>query len=129
MRRNITIKTLLLLSLFVTGSAWAEWRKTGESNDAVFYIDPATIRKGGNLRKVWTMTNYTERQKSGILSTRQREEYDCKNERSRGLSQTQYAEANLGGQTINDLGEDSRGWRDIAPDTVGANILATVCAQ
>ena len=46
----------LLLSL-VAAPAWAEWVQVSETDHAFYYIDPATIRKDGNLRKFWTIAD------------------------------------------------------------------------
>ena len=45
---------LVALLMLATIPAWAEWLKV-EENDigTVFYLDPATIRKDGDLRRVW----------------------------------------------------------------------------
>jgi hypothetical protein len=59
----------------VTGAAWAEWLKVAENDSADYYIDPATIRKDGNLRKVWDMYNTKEPGKGGALSIRAKAEY------------------------------------------------------
>ena len=40
--------------LFVSGSAFAEWRLIAESAKGdMVYIDPATVRKDGNMRTYW----------------------------------------------------------------------------
>ena len=44
---------LALVLAAVSGAALAEWVKLDESDQVHSYIDPATIRKDGNLRRVW----------------------------------------------------------------------------
>ena len=52
-RKKAVVLSLMLLA---TSPAWAEWVKVYEtSNGDTFYIEPATIRKDGNLRKVWVL--------------------------------------------------------------------------
>lgn len=39
---------LLLVLLLITSAAWAEWAQVGETDHAVLYIKPASIRQDGN---------------------------------------------------------------------------------
>ena len=86
MQTSIIKKTLLLAVLLATSSAWAEWVQASEDSSAKTYIETETIRKDGNLVKVWQMTNLKQRHKDGELSRRRRVEYDCKQELFRSLS-------------------------------------------
>lgn len=128
MRRNITIKTLLLLSLFVTGSAWAEWIKIDSMEVSILYIDPATIRKEGSLRKVWTLFNLKQRATDGTMSIRSRQEFDCKDEKYRFLTMTKYTGPMTEGKMISN-GENPSDWFEIPPDTSAESFLKIVCAQ
>lgn len=129
MRRNITINTLLLLSLFVTGSAWAEWKVVDETEKAFFYIDPATIRKEGNLRKVWEITDLKTRETDVAMSKRARTEYDCKNERWRLLALSTYSESMVKGKELFNMRGGPTDWSDIPPRTAVETTLKIVCAQ
>lgn len=128
MQRSIILKTLLLLSIFVTGSGWADWVKVDETKAETFYIDPASIRKEGNLRKVWEVGDNKMREKNGTMSSRARTEYDCKNERFRTLAFSTHSESMAHGQIILQ-GKESTTWQDIPPQSVGDFILKRVCAQ
>ena len=129
MRRNITLKTLLLLSLFVTGSAWAEWKEISESDSATYYMDPSTIRKEGNLRKVWEIYDLKTREKDGTMSIRTRMEYDCKNERSRILASSEHSERMAKGTTTFTRSGEPTGWREIPPGSAIDFVLKIVCAK
>ncbi len=118
----------LLASLVLNGSAWAEWVKVDESDFSYRYIDPATIRKDGNLVRVWEIIDNKKRDEYGALSLRARAEYDCKQERFRALSVSQHSGPMAGG-TILTSSASSEQWKDIPPNTVGETVLKIVCAK
>jgi len=60
--------------------AFAAWRRTAESTNAVSYSDPSTIVRSGSMSRMWNMTDYNEQQSwSGytFLSSKAEAEYDC----------------------------------------------------
>ena len=69
---------LAALLLLATIPAWAEWVRLGETDTAIHYLDPATIRKDSNLRRVWELQDLKVRLPDGELSRRTLFEYDCK---------------------------------------------------
>lgn len=118
----------LLASLLLTGTAWAEWVRFGSDNDTNFYIDPATIRKDGDIRRVWELQNHKLRAEDGILSARFRSEYDCKQERYRILSFSTHSGPMASGATLESrIGSGQ--WRDIPPDSNSKDVLEKVCAK
>ena len=122
-------KLLIAMVLLATGSAWAEWVKVGENKDANFYIDPASIRKDGNLRRVWEIQDLKQRDKEGgVMSRRMRYEYDCKQERDRYLSFSTHSEPMAGGTTLVSGGEETK-WSDTPPDSAAEAIQKLVCAN
>ena len=121
-------KFLFVWILFATGSAWADWVPVGESAGNNFYIDPSTIRKDGDLRKVWGIQDLSKRDIDGEMSRRYREEYDCKGARKRFLSATTHSEPMAGGSTLVSNTEPSA-WIDIRPNTLGDDILKSVCTD
>jgi len=118
----------LLASLVLTGSALADWEKVAESDNFDRYIDPATIRKDGNLVKVWEITDYKKRDKDGHLSLRSRTEYDCKQERFRGLSISFHSGPMASSTTLSSW-EGPFTWREIPPGTVSEEVLKIICAK
>ena len=121
--------TLLAPLLLVTGSAWAEWVRVGSVDGAVFYIDPASIRKDGNLVKVWKIQDLKQRDKAGELSRRNRSEYDCKEERHRFLSLSTHSGPLASGTTLytNDFPGKPDTWKQIPPGSVVETVLKIVC--
>lgn len=117
-----------LLAL-VAAPAWAEWVKLGENDEMILYIDPGSIRKNGNLRKVWDIKDLKQRDEGGEMSTRTRNEYDCKEERRRTLSFSAHSEPMAGGETLSSKNYSDGEWRAIPPGSVSARILKIVCAS
>jgi len=120
---------LLALVMLIASPAWAEWVEvTRGSNENVFYIDPATIRKEGNRRKVWGITDLKKAGFSGELSRKYRKEFDCKEERVRILNISAYSKSMGAGDVLvidNGIGE----WQEIAPETVDETLLKRVCGK
>lgn len=90
--------------------------------------DPATIRKEGHIRKVWKIQDYMKRAQNGGMSSRSREEFDCKQERMRYLGLSEHSEPMAGGAVMGTAGED-KDWRDVPPGTPLETILKIVCAE
>jgi hypothetical protein len=122
------IKTLFLALLFVSGSAFAEWRFiTVNSNNDSVYIDPNTIRKDGNMRTYWWKAEYKKRGKAGEMSSRAKYEVDCKKEVNRLLAFASFAEPNLRGEIITSGDYPNDSFMAIAPETIDNTLMQIVC--
>jgi hypothetical protein len=119
---------LLLISVFTSSSSLAQWELYGEVTEAFLYIDFSTVRKDGNLRKVWVLQDLKQRQKEGALSLRARVEYDCKGERYRYLSATSHSSQMAQGNVINSQTGLSD-WIDVAPRTATEDSFKLVCSK
>lgn len=86
---RIVFVSLLILT---SASVWAEWLEFGEDDVAVLYRDPATIKKVGDIRSIWELQNLKQRDTRAVISRRGLFEYDCKLQRSRQLSVSNYSE-------------------------------------
>ena len=130
MQTSVIKKTLLLALMLGTCSAWAEWVSVKDSNNVKNYIDPATIRKDGNLRKVWQLQNLKQRDTDGAMSRRVRIEYDCNGERYRLLTASTHSEPMASGKGLitTDFGNRNP-WSQIPPGTASETVLKIVCAQ
>jgi hypothetical protein len=119
---------LLALALLVAGSARAEWEKLAEAGDTVFYLDPATIEAKGDLRRVWQLRDWKAPDDRGRRSARILREYDCREPRNRVLAATEFDGPKGTGKRLRSSGFAPAPWEAVAPDTVGALMLARVCA-
>ena len=122
-------KVLLTVLVVVTGSTWAAWVKVTDTNLGTVYIDSESLSKDGNLRKVWEVHNLTERGADGAMSRLSKHEYDCKEQRRRGLAVRFHPEPMAGGEPIAIAGADPNGWIEIPPQTIAQSIMKKVCAQ
>lgn len=129
MKATITKKALLLsLLLLVTGSAWAEWQKVAETDETIFYIDPTTIRKNGNMRLVWELRDFKRLRWDLASSFRVRLRYDCNDERVQVLSGTLHSASMADGFVLKEVKGDNS-WSDIRPENPLSAALAIVCAD
>ena len=119
---------LLLITVFTSSSSLAQWELYAEVTEAFLYMDLSSIRKDGNLRKVWVLQDLKQRQKEGGLSFRARMEYDCKEERFRYLSATLHSSQMAQGNLINSQTGVSN-WIDIAPRTAMEDSFKLVCSK
>ena len=123
----------VLLAVFSTG-AMAEWTYLATREDNAFdvYIDKTTIRKRGNVAKMWELRDFKAPQKEAsgsYLSSRMLEEYDCVEIRQRLLALTDFS-GNMGsGQIIFNHQYDNNKWADIAPDTVNMELWKAACKK
>jgi len=114
--------------LFVSGSAFAEWRFLVENaKDDMYYIDLETIRKDGNMRTFWSKTESKSRRKDGTISYREKLEIDCKKEGVRILAIATFAEPNLRGTLIFQGDFPNAPFDAIAPGTIDNTFMRLVC--
>ena len=59
------MKRLLLglMLLMTAGAASAEWTQSGDTDPFIHYVDRATIRRNGNLVKMWDLADFKTVQK------------------------------------------------------------------
>jgi hypothetical protein len=88
---------LFLIALLVlsSGPAYAEWKFLVTSSDgASVYVDLDTIRRKGNLVKLWLLWDSKkprEAEGKSYLSSRDQWQVDCEEERYRVLASTWYS--------------------------------------
>lgn len=120
------MKTKLLLVLLLTAStAWAEWAQVGETDHAILYIKPASIRQDGNLVTVSQLTDYRERQNTGGMSLQTTIEYDCQLGQYRFLSIRRHADPMGVGATL--LENYNGPWHNMSPDTASETLFLILC--
>lgn len=123
------MKYLPSLLMLIASTAWAGWEHVVQDEDgARFLIDYQTIRKDGNKVKFWQLVNYPKPVTLGevkYLSTRSRQEYDCKQEQKRVLTVTAFDNWNADGQAV--IKEETGKWQEIPPETVVWEIMKKVC--
>jgi len=123
------MRIALTLSLILAAApAWAEWVKVGRTDAAVHYVDPATVSKDGNLRRVWAMQDLAEASPEGVMSIRALQEYDCAHESFRFLSVAAHSRPMARGEVV--VEHDLRdAWNGRPPGTKASAIGKMVCER
>jgi hypothetical protein len=111
----------------VTASALADWSEAGRSEDFVYYVDLQTMKRTGNIRRVWTLLDSTA-PNAAFRSARVLEEYNCAEESSRVLQFQSYDGPKGSGQAKEGLAQTTP-WSFVAPDTIEGQMLKSVCSN
>ncbi len=122
---------LLLFSLMLSFNSYGEWTKTNEDIDgASFYIDFETVNKLDNGYVVFWMMADVDLNKDGYMSSKTYWQGDCNLSRMKALSLIQYKEPmGLGeSQSASESEVELAGWQYLPPDSIGLDILETVCS-
>jgi len=122
--------TLLLLS---SGSAYAEWVKVSDSDEAgkTVYVDPATIRRNSNLVKMWQFSDYKTVQTVGgirFLTAEEQWEFDCAEERSRVLALKEFS-GNKGSGTVVYTNSQEGKWAPVRPGSMDQTVWKIACGK
>jgi hypothetical protein len=119
---------LAVLFMLSVASASAGWDTVYVTKTAVHYVDPESIRKEGDFRKVLTLQDLKVQGKRGEHSMRALMEYDCKNKRVRPISATAHRGQMATGEILVTISTPSK-WISIAPESAFNTTLRHVCAQ
>jgi Surface-adhesin protein E len=128
------MKTLLILIvLLMSSSAKAGWINLGKgyNHDNTFtnYVDTTTIRKTGNIARMWDLMDFETTQKisnkgANILfrSSKTQSEYNCKKKQQRQLYMSLYTE-NLGKGEVVLTDNNHTKWEPIPTGSSAAEAL------
>jgi len=127
------MKRLLLITLLVlnSGPVYAEWVLTSGNDDAglTVYVDPDTIRRKGNLVKMWQLYDYKTIQTvagDSLLSIKRYNEYDCTEERTRMLAYTWFS-GNMGSGKVVYGTPDEQQWEPVIPRSINRTLWKVAC--
>ena len=128
------LTTVLFLS---SGPAYAAWVAV-EKNYLLpglqtLYVDPATIRREGNLVAVWQLVDFKWMQGSArgparFLSTKTHKQFDCAKQRLRLLAFTEYSR-NMGTGISADGLVDTGNWILVEPESINQALWEVVCGK
>jgi hypothetical protein len=121
---------LLPLLLVVCCSASAKWELLEKEDFPPLhrFIDLDNVVKSGQLRRVWTVINYSQ-EVAGTLSIRTYTELDCQERKSRVLQEEPFSQHWATGVPTRNFGEYPMPWKFPAPNTTGHNLLKLVCSK
>ena len=121
----------LMLGLTAT-AALAEWSPASDNDEFILYIDIATIRRNGNLVKMWELMDYKTMKKSVsgpfYLSSKIQSEYDCKGEGVRILAYSLFR-GKMGNGNVVVSDSDGGKWEPIRPGSVGETLWKIACGK
>lgn len=122
--------TLLTLS---SGPAYAEWVQVGATDYGTMtvYADSDSIRRKGQLVKMWSLYDFkTEQYVLGVafLSSKGQIEYDCAEERLRGLAVAEFS-GNMGKGTVVYTDSSEGKWNPVAPQGVVQALWTVACGK
>jgi len=117
---------VLAFLLLVSTPAAAEWVRYGEYDRGVVYYDPATIKKHGDIRRVWQLEDNKQRSKSGAMSSRRLLDFRCMEELIRIHYESSHSEPMGRGNDIR-INNQLSDWSHVPPDSPAAALLKIVC--
>jgi hypothetical protein len=118
--------TLLVLS---STPAYAEWVEVGITDEATVYADPDTLRRKGDLVKMWYLHDFKTTQtvlKKSYLSSRSQDEYDCTGDRHRALASTSFS-GNMGSGKVRSSYSIKGKWEPVPPGTITQTLRTVAC--
>jgi hypothetical protein len=128
------MKRLLLITLLFLSSdpAYAEWVVVGVSDSGMTtYADPDTIRRKGNLVKMWYLYDFKTTQtilNKSYLSSRSQDEYDCTHDRHRALASTSFS-GNMGSGKVRSSYSIKGKWEPVSPGTITQALWKVACEK
>jgi hypothetical protein len=132
--KNLSHSHKFLVSLCLTAMALcanaADWVSLGLVDLGTYGIDRASIEKDGAVRRVWTMLDYREPQKTSqgktYLSSRALMEMDCVKKQVRTRSIALYSGHHLAGDSLTSEGIFDA-WQALAPNSPVFTMFKVVC--
>ena len=132
-REEMMKRLLMGLMLLVTATAAsAEWTRVDYTDNYIQYVDRATIRRNGNLVKMWGLADYKTMQTvadgQSYLSSKTQEEYDCKEEKVRLLAFTNFS-GQMGSGKVVGSDYNPGQWIPIQPASAGELLWKVACGK
>jgi hypothetical protein len=133
------VSFLLLSSGFVNAEWVAIEKKYQSPGLQIVYIDPATIRREGDLVTIWQLTDYKWAQgnvglgrfgmdPSRFLSTKTHKQFDCAEKRLRLLAYSEFLR-HMGTGRRNDGYVDQDNWLPVEPGSINQALWEVACKK
>lgn len=107
-------------------AAQAAWVPVDATDTSFDYIDPATIRAEGSLRRVWTLHDLAQADVDGDRSYRSLLEFHCPESRYRNL-QTLFHAGSMGTGRLTGRTPQPGAWRSVQAGSVAASVMRRAC--
>jgi hypothetical protein len=125
-----------LMIAVISTASMAEWVGIGTStgkSSADLYVDLSTVRRSGEVVKMWTLWDYKSPVKnldgSVAVSIKTLYEFHCRNEALRTLYVAQYDEHMGNGGSVRSFNSPNSEWEPAIPQSIAATFLAIGCAK
>jgi len=124
------LTTFLLLS---SVPAYAEWELVSGDDEAglTVYVDRDSIRRKGNLARMWQLYDYKTVQTvagDSLLSIQRQNEYDCTDARTRMLTYTWFS-SNMGrGRVVYETADEQQ-WEPVVPRSINHTLWKVACSK
>jgi hypothetical protein len=124
---------LIMFLVLSSGHVYAEWVLVSGDDAAglAVYVDPATIRRKGNLAKLWQLYDYKTVQTvagDSLLSMKRFNEYDCVQERTRMLGYTWFT-GNMGNGNVVYSTTEQQPWEPAVPRSINRSLWKAACGN
>ena len=123
---RVLVSMLLLLG---ATCARADWVKVGENDGAVVYVDPATLEKRGDVRRIWTLNDVKWSRGDNVVSFRTLDDFNCKEARRRTVFRVSYSGAMATGKVIDSGKPTLELFENVYPYSPGAWEFEYVCKE
>lgn len=122
---------LITLLALVAFPAWADWVFVADSEQGDhFYIDPQTIQKNGDIRRVRQLNSWKEPLPDGPHSMRYLMEYNCNELQDRSLESSVHSGPMGNGLLIRTFSFDTQSkFSRVKPGSVALTLLNYVCTH
>ena len=137
MRSETILIAVVATTVYASVSAQqSRWAEIGRSDEITAYVDTQSLRRTGPKVKVWLkwvnaspVDTDTVFPKKTYLSAKTLNVYHCIDRTSMGLQAIRYANADVTGEVVESvsIAEAKAEYRELAPETIGENILIYVC--
>lgn len=134
MKRTLTmIMSAVMLNAATAGAAWT---RVGENDDMVVYADSVTIKRAGNLTRLWQLNDLKAERSTAVTmsagewysSVRLHLEYDCTAEKARVLAFVAHTASMGGGKVVLD-DKEAQPWSTISRDPMRLTLYKMACNQ
>ena len=125
---------LALVLVALSGGAAAAWVRVGGSDYSNSYVDPATIRRTGDMVKMWSLLTYGAVQTSSssgkqYMSSKLQWEYDCKNEQERRLYLSLYSGQMARWNVVHIESDPNSKWQPVPPGSADETLWKFACRK
>jgi len=128
---------IFILLMMVYSVSWAEWEYASKTSDGkvTIFTDKSTIRRSGEIAKMWTLKNYnvyrTNSQRKKYRSEKALVAHNCKEDIVALISLVTYSDLWGKGNVVDSYTWSERDWEwdPIVPGTTVATQRETACSK